>query len=59
MTLNKIIISYKVYVPELIKTEHLPCGLLCIERKSDYCVQNAPEGAMHKEGVFLLENRHK
>ena len=59
MTLNKIIIRNKVYVPELIKREHLPCGFLRIEMKSDYCERNAPEGAMHKEGVFLLENRHK
>ena len=54
MTLNKITIEKNVYVPELKKRKHLPCGYWTLGRKSDYCVRNALEWAMNKEGLFLL-----
>ena len=41
-----------MYVPELIKREHLPCGFLHIKMKSDYCERKAHE--FHWGNVRLL-----
>ena len=41
-----------MYVPELIKREHIVCGFLHIKMKSDYCERKAHE--FHCGNVRLL-----
>ena len=48
-----------VYVPELTKREHLPCGYWTLGRKSADSAQNVQEFAMNKEQLFFLFARRK